>query len=249
METCGQKCLKYLMFIFNFLFFLCGGALLGVGIWVVVDGQSFMQIVASNPVIFSASYILIAVGAALLVISFLGCCGAIKENRCLLGTFFAIVLIIFIVEIVGAILAFVFYPDVSRLAKNTLNEYNENIQDNGITQGWNTLQSVVGCCGFDSPDNWGSSNWTKLNSAAEPRPFPASCCVRDTLSLSGTIRNETSCFNMESGFYHTLGCESKFQQYFWVLGGVGIGILVVELLAMIFTCCLYRAIGEEGNYA
>lgn len=60
--------------------------MLGVGIWAAVNAQSFMNVVATNVIIFDAVYVIIAVGAALVVISFLGCCGAIKENKCLLGT-------------------------------------------------------------------------------------------------------------------------------------------------------------------
>ena len=60
--------------------------MLGVGIWVAVGGDSFKQLVSSDPAIFNAVYIIIAVGALLFVVGFLGCCGAIKENKCLLAT-------------------------------------------------------------------------------------------------------------------------------------------------------------------
>lgn len=60
--------------------------MLSIGIWVAVSGDSFKTIVADNPIIFNAVYIIIAVGAALFIIGFIGCCGAVKENRCLLGT-------------------------------------------------------------------------------------------------------------------------------------------------------------------
>ena len=60
--------------------------MLGVGIWVEVAGSSVRDVMYINPMIFDAVYIIIAVGAILIVIAFLGCCGAVNENRCMLGT-------------------------------------------------------------------------------------------------------------------------------------------------------------------
>ena len=59
--------------------------MLGTGIWVLVGSNSFRESVSSNPAIFHAVYIIIAVGVLLFLVGFLGCCGAIKENKCLLG--------------------------------------------------------------------------------------------------------------------------------------------------------------------
>ncbi len=38
------------------------------------------------PVVFTGVYILIAVGAVMMLVGFLGCYGAIQESQCLLGT-------------------------------------------------------------------------------------------------------------------------------------------------------------------
>lgn len=67
---------------------LGGGALLGVGIWVKVDANSFLDVFgtlsSSVMQIVNVSYFLIVIGAILLVIGFLGCCSAQKESKCLL---------------------------------------------------------------------------------------------------------------------------------------------------------------------
>lgn len=53
-----------------------------------MDGQSFLQIFGalSSTVlqVVNVGYLLIAIGAILLVIGFLGCYGAQKESKCLL---------------------------------------------------------------------------------------------------------------------------------------------------------------------
>ncbi len=70
---------------------LAGAGILGVGIWVKVDSGSilsFLQNIQGAPgelgQVLNVGYLLIAVGAVLLILGFLGCCGAVKESRCML---------------------------------------------------------------------------------------------------------------------------------------------------------------------
>ena len=60
--------------------------MLGVSCWVLVDGKSFMDMVSiDNKAVMDGVYVILVVSIFLLVTGFLGCCGAIKENKCLLG--------------------------------------------------------------------------------------------------------------------------------------------------------------------
>uniref|UniRef100_A0A6I8NF30 Uncharacterized protein n=1 Tax=Ornithorhynchus anatinus TaxID=9258 RepID=A0A6I8NF30_ORNAN len=52
-------------------------------------------------------YILIAVGAVMMFVGFLGCFGAIQESQCLLGTFFTCLVILFACEVAAGIWGFV----------------------------------------------------------------------------------------------------------------------------------------------
>lgn len=68
-----------------FLLLQLGGSfLLGVGIWVLVDPTGFREIVAANPLLFTGVYAILIMGGMLFLLGFLGCCGAIRENKCLL---------------------------------------------------------------------------------------------------------------------------------------------------------------------
>lgn len=77
---------------FNFFFLqLAGAAILGVGIWVKVDSSSILGFLGKLPdapsefnQVLNVGYLLIAIGALLVLIGFLGCCGASKENKCML---------------------------------------------------------------------------------------------------------------------------------------------------------------------
>lgn len=61
----------------------------------------------------SAPVFLIVVGAIVFVIGFLGCCGAIKENYCMVTTFAVLLAIIFLLEIVAGALGFAYKNKVS----------------------------------------------------------------------------------------------------------------------------------------
>ena len=63
---------------------LAGAAILGIGIWTEIDPGQFDAFLGNSGYALPAK-ILIAAGAFVMVVGFLGCCGAIKESRPLLG--------------------------------------------------------------------------------------------------------------------------------------------------------------------
>ncbi|XP_010149246.1 PREDICTED: tetraspanin-4-like, partial [Eurypyga helias] len=101
------QCIKYLMFVFNLLFWLGGCGILGVGIWLAVTQGNFATLSSSFPSL-SAANLLIVTGTFVMIIGFVGCIGAIKENKCLLLSFFIMLLIIFLLELTVVILFFVY---------------------------------------------------------------------------------------------------------------------------------------------
>ncbi|XP_038840688.1 CD9 antigen-like [Salvelinus namaycush] len=103
--TGGETCVKYILFIFNFVFWLAGTGVLAVGLWLRFDSRTegLFSGEDSPSVFFTGVYILIAAGALMMVVGFLGCCGAIKESPCMLGLFFFFLLLIFGVEVAAGI--------------------------------------------------------------------------------------------------------------------------------------------------
>ena len=62
--------------------------MLGIGIWSRVESKDWDSLLGDDGTIVNAANILIAAGAFVMIIGFLGCCGAIRENRFLLITVF-----------------------------------------------------------------------------------------------------------------------------------------------------------------
>ena len=65
-------------------------AILSLGLWLrldesVLDLIDFVEIDESDPLLKYAAWVLIAVGAFVFVVGFVGCLGALKTNKFLLG--------------------------------------------------------------------------------------------------------------------------------------------------------------------
>ena len=67
---------------------MAGLGTLGVGLWLRFDPAvaDYMRINEKLENFYTAVYVLMLVGAIMSVMGFLGCCGAWRENRCMLAT-------------------------------------------------------------------------------------------------------------------------------------------------------------------
>uniref|UniRef100_A0A8C3FCI3 Tetraspanin n=1 Tax=Chrysemys picta bellii TaxID=8478 RepID=A0A8C3FCI3_CHRPI len=160
--------LKMMMFVFNGVIFLSGLAVLGIGIWVKVDGGSFVQILgAAAPQLMqliNVGYLCIAVGTFLLLMGFLGCCGAMKESKCMLLLFFVIILILFIAEVAGAVVVLAFSSVVTASLGQT-----------GVRPDPDPVPEHQGlkCCGFNNYKDFNSSYFYQTHS----QTYPTGCCL------------------------------------------------------------------------
>lgn len=241
---CGIKCIKTLLFVFNFFFWIAGAAILGIGIWTEIDPGQFDAFLGNSGYSLPAK-ILIAAGAFVMIVGFLGCCGAIRESRLLLGLFFACLFLIFAAEAVAGILGFLYRDKVDEEVTNRLKDeiktnYGVKI-DSSTNQNVDNLQIRLKCCGSTNYTDWMNSKWSNNNPLKE---VPLSCCKEDS--------NTTTC-NKKSGFkkenIHTKGCLTALKdfvnEHLVVLGIVAVSIAGIQLLGMIFTCCLFCSIDDS----
>ncbi|XP_041719302.1 tetraspanin-1-like [Coregonus clupeaformis] len=244
--------LKVMMFAFNGIIFLAGAAILGVGIWVKVDSGSilgFLQGIKDAPAemsqILNVGYLLIAVGAVLLVIGFLGCCGAMKESRCMLLLFFVIVLVVFIAEVAGAVVILVFKPLAGELIEKLGTKAVQNIRkdygaNSDVTALWNATMDTLKCCGFYNYTDFTGSPFEK-----DTHLYPQQCCH----SAFSSFCNDTNAVVSAGPNLTITGCFQKFKQLIDQnsigIVAVALGIAVLEILAMVVSMTLYCIIGSK----
>ncbi|XP_060529013.1 CD63 antigen-like [Cylas formicarius] len=232
MVSGGMTCVKYLLFFFNLLFAISGLAILVVG--VLVHLHVYAQY--SNFVYPSyqlAPVILIAVGLIIFVVAFFGCCGAVKENHCMIITFSVLLCLVLILEVAAGVVGYIRRNDVGIMLEDTLNstmyKYNTNQE---IKRTWNSAQHDLKCCGMNGPKDWQKVTREKI--------LPYTCCPDK--------KDDGSC-TLDSPDYYKDSCVTKLKEYLVmyasVIGAVGLGIAGGQMFGIIFACVLARHIRKE----
>uniref|UniRef100_A0A8C3QQ70 Tetraspanin n=1 Tax=Cyanoderma ruficeps TaxID=181631 RepID=A0A8C3QQ70_9PASS len=231
-----SRCMKYSMFIFNFFFWVCGCIILGFSIWIRVS--STQQGVESSAL--AGVNLLIAVGAIIMILGFLGCCGAAKESRCMLMLFFIALLLILILQITGGILGAVYKPQVEEAFKLTLNASVSALQSTSeeyreYQEAFQKFEREEKCCGLvDGPKDWGA----KFN---EPSSNICKCEVEKP--------SPDLCIQYQNRYIYKKPCGEVIVQQIKdnlvIIMGIAFGLAVVEILGLVFSMSLYCQIGRK----
>ncbi|XP_041058872.1 CD9 antigen-like [Carcharodon carcharias] len=216
----GMKCVKYLLFGFNFLFWLAGTAVLAIGLWLRFDPQtkSIFETDQHPTTFYIGVYILIGAGALMMIVGFLGCCGAIQESTCMLGCFFLFLLVIFAVEIAAGIWGFLNKDKVTNEVKDFYTSlYGECLKDKEESKlaALKAIQEGLNCCGMGGP----------------VEIFLRSTCPSKNI---GEMFTTKSCIT---------AIDDIFNDKLYIIGAIGIGIGIVMIFGMIFSmvlCCAIR---------
>ncbi|KAL4840298.1 hypothetical protein H8958_019908 [Nasalis larvatus] len=231
-------CVKYSMFTFNFLFWLCGILILALAIWVRVSSDS--QEVLNSTDLSSSSYvavnILIAVGAIIMILGFLGCCGAIKESRCMLLLFFIGLLLILLLQVAAGILGAVFKSESDRIINETLRENTKRLSTTEesakqFQQAMVVFQKEFKCCGLiNGAADWGNNF----------QQYPNLCECLDT---------QRPCTNYNGKLVYQEPCISSIRDFLVknliIVIGIAFGLAVIEILGLVFSMVLYCQIGNK----
>ncbi|XP_061526305.1 CD151 antigen, like [Phycodurus eques] len=243
-ETCGTICLKYLLITFNFLFWLAGGIVMAVGVWTLVEKSDYISLLPSMTYAASA-YILVLAGAIVMVTGVLGCCATFKEQRRLLRVYFVLLLCIFLLEILAGVLAYIYYRQLNEELKQNLRatmmqKYEQKTHEH-VTSAVDKLQQEFKCCGSNNSSDWAESVWIRSNDG-NGRVVPDSCCKTPS-ELCGRGEHPSNIYKVEGGCISKL--EKFIQDHLKIIGAVGVGIACVQIIGMVFTCCLYRRLKSE----
>ncbi|CAF1021183.1 unnamed protein product [Didymodactylos carnosus] len=271
----GMKFIRLLIFLFNIVFFLIGVALLAIGIYVMVDpklqtvGHTFNFDYTNDRIQQGLSYIqifavtLIVIGSFLVLVGFLGCCGAIKSFK-FMHVLYATIIGIIIVAEIGITIYFVSFqskfkeqliPKLQLLINNTYAgpPITPGSNPGAVSLSWDLIQYNMKCCGAVSKTDFNSATvWNRTNPYNSSLPqftYPLTCCPIvaqgswNELPLD-QLRQAERCATYDQGSVYTQGCYDKLMTLIAtyknsvIIGAVV--ILVVELLAFIFAISLYR---------
>nr|XP_057927000.1 leukocyte surface antigen CD53 [Doryrhamphus excisus] len=216
------KCLKYTMCVANFLCFICGVAVMGFGIFMMVN----FKLAALTPSLasFNVANLLLISGIVITCVSFLGFLGALKENRCLLLTFFLMLFFLLLVELTAACLLLMHEHQISAWVEKDLNEglaQAKGKKPDEFLSEWDLVQETFDCCGVHNVSDWG-----------DVPNVPKSCCIS------------------QCSMYRSKGCLDRLKNWFeenFLSTGISVIVLcVIEVLGMCFAMTLFCHISSSG---
>ncbi|XP_076855260.1 leukocyte surface antigen CD53 [Brachyhypopomus gauderio] len=223
------KCLKYTMCVVNFIFFICGTAIFGFGIYLSMTSRYASLIPSLKSMTFANS--LFIIGIFVTCVSFLGFLGALKENRCLLISFFTLLFLLMMAELVVACLLLMYEREmntyVEKELKASVDTARYKTSNSTDLQEWDAIQRTFECCGVNSSNDWNGR-------------VPDSCCKSSS----------SPCKIEEPTSYWKDGCYDKLKTWFDSnLLSTGIGVICVcsiEVLGMCFSMTLFCHISKSG---
>jgi len=261
-----SSALKFFMFFFNFMLWLMGTAMIALGVWSYIEKNKFAHKQAEDvyDVIFDVSIVVIIAGSLLFIVAFMGCLGALRENICLLKAFATTVAILFILEVVGVILAFVFSSEIKHVLANLIKtealvRYRDDADFQSLVD-W--FQETFGCCGVEVAGyrDWSLNpyfNCTEENPSVEKCAVPFSCCRNQLHPVSG-ILNFACGYNAQTfpilsanNVIYTTGCFQTIIKFaesnMYIVGGVILGIAVPQLFAIFLARIMINQINEQRS--
>jgi len=235
----GYMCLRILLGIYSFFFLLIGLLLVGVGYWVESAQQEYDSI---NDLVRSPAIVAIVVGGLMVLTAFFGLIGAIREHLCLLKTFLAVIILIFIAQVVVGILAFVYREETERIftgqIESALENYNEN---ENVQKAVDKVQNKFRCCGIkNGPHDWNLNRNFSCNSTEGICSVPESCCRIPSCNKNdirkGITDDEDGFSKMKKKGIHVQGCYMKLHIYIYkhldACGATALGLAIPQILGI-----------------
>nr|KAF7431510.1 hypothetical protein H0235_004434 [Vespula pensylvanica] len=227
--------IKYALVWVNLVFWAVGLAAVVLAIWMLTD-QTFLVSLAQEQHNFNAGlYIFLAAGLVMLVVAFLGCCGAFRESQCMLVGFFSCLLVVIVAQIAAGV---------------------------WLYTNMDAFQSGLGCCGATGPADWAGSFYANSDSSIplsltvssksnNAYKVPKSCC-KDKDSVTCEVARNLKIADIVSPVIYNEGCIDKLVEALksqsCIVIGVAIAVGILELLGLIFALILCCASGSSDRY-
>jgi CD63 antigen len=236
MVSAGMKCIKYILFVFNLIFYLAGIVLIVAGALVQTMFRDYFVFFGGQ--FNAAAILLIIVGVIVFFIGFFGCCGAYKENHCMLMTFTVLLGIVFILEVAAAIAAKILNNELRQLVRNKMNDAIVHYNTSGKAgQVWNKTQETLHCCGSVNYTDW-KNNPGLLNTSS----VPDSCCMTPSTDCGkGALTDPSQIY--QDGCANTL--INWAEKNIIIIGVVALVLAFIQIVGIIIACCLAAAIRKD----
>ncbi|KAF7207113.1 tetraspanin-7-like [Nothobranchius furzeri] len=231
-------CLKTLLLIYSFIFWVTGVVLLLVGLWWKLMLSPYMLLIPSSP--SNAPYVLVGTGAAIMLFGLFGCFATIRGHPWMLKLYAVFLSLVFMIELVAGISGFVFRHEMKDAFLSSYTEavsrYNKY---DARSQAVDDLQRRLHCCGVYNYTNWFNSPYFYSGG------IPASCCVTFAECSGAELKNATLAVRKiyKQGCYDVV--VSFIEENMGIIAGVTFGIAFSQVIGMSLACTLSHFISTN----
>ncbi|XP_050297922.1 tetraspanin-9 [Anthonomus grandis grandis] len=234
MSSSGYTCIRTVFCFVNVLFWITGCVLLAVGIWLRISYEGFATLLPQYALL-SADVAAIVIGLVTFILSFFACCGSWVQSRCMLITYFSLVVFMFVAEFIFGSLAFVYrdsikHTFVEKLQDGLSHNYNISEPSNNLVGIWDEIQSTFRCCGVENYEDW-----HMIDAWPDQLWVPDTCCLPANYGVG--------CGQQRSDSIYKSGCYKKIYEWFkerlLVIGLVGLTVAFVQLFGLISSMLLF----------
>ncbi|KAJ8952280.1 hypothetical protein NQ318_007448 [Aromia moschata] len=224
----AMACMKSLLMVFNFIFWVTGIAILAIGIWMEVELYKYMEM--STEFSGTAPYVLIGIGSLIILIGSLACCCTVKGQPVLLYVYGAYLAMMFVMELGAGVSIYAYRTKLTEgfdkgLTQAMINYRNDSAH---LAADFDRMQQTLHCCGNHMP-----SDWLDLTPSL---PIPPSCCIKKDCDVA-----------LPSEIY-SQGCYEKVTEFLYgnigIVAGAAVGVAFFPLIGVVLSCCLASIVNK-----
>jgi len=253
---------------YNIMGLVFGVLVVGVASWLAADKRSFftqLQLLEEQEgevvgeqfqnisVIDYGAFVLVAIGVAILIQSFLGCsgtamgCSGSSKARSCLVIYGVVVALVMVLEVVVAVLVLhVYMSEVSGEARQFMEETIKTDyvlpsqgEANDVTILWDRIMTSMACCGVNSYLDFVEEGSSEV---------PPSCCLSTSMNQSNTS-TITPCPSLEPLPQMTQGCYPLLLQGSVPAIASSLAVVIIfQLAGVILACCLASKVDNTREW-
>ncbi|XP_055552020.1 tetraspanin-15-like isoform X2 [Falco cherrug] len=169
--------IKFALSTYATLFSILGLVILCVGIYAEVERQKHKTL---EGIFLAPAIILLLLGFTMFGVSFVGMVGSLRDNRTLLKTFFWVLLVIFLTELLLLFIEIIFENKMNAVFHSNIQEgirhYYDDLDFKNILD---FVQEKFSCCGGDEYRDWEVNQYHSCNGSGPLAcGVPYTCCIR-----------------------------------------------------------------------
>ncbi|KAM8870163.1 CD82 antigen isoform 2-T2 [Spinachia spinachia] len=246
--------LNFFFEVFNFIFLVLGVSVCGIGLWILFDGGSLLNVHASVCAdelrIVGAGLILI--GLVVFAVSIIGIVGATKEIRCLLLVYMGLLIALVLGQLFVALLLLINRDTIEQSLDQTVDRIifwygGHNRTDTLMDR----IQRYEGCCGRMGPSDWLLNSF--LLNLTNQDLLPCSCFNSSRPAINSPWCSERQnltgpVYGVGGGSFEQ-GCKQKLvdwlQENLLTVVTMDTALMLIQVVQFVFSVYLYRALGSR----